>query len=693
MLLGMLLIPILNSGPADADISLQPGGDITDNNIWLNITVNGNNARVDITNEYILIDMASLDHNYSNEIYAELATSIYGDYQEPSYGEIIVSDSFEFKFDTDGTSDNEIRVRYNMTLYFTGISGINYTRMLDSLNYYNHPESYYSSIRDFSLFIHSNAQLSVNNGTIIKSGNDIEFSYGYEDTNYNGDYVWYYPDYDYPAHEISWNGDYFIASVDEVIHSKLTPNQALDISNLVKHEEVRIEIMNLEYVDTNITLWDNYAQSYFYYEYLQPVCEYSMDAMLVLNGNVIRDHSPCILWFPNMINEANVTMSWDYTSRATGNTETRTIELDTSPISRMWGAEKGFYIDVPDFYPYDQSISDPIMDVSIEDSQFKSSATYFDIVTMPSDSESFIEFKIYDGAVAGTNYSTFQNEEVSFGDGYTLVKFSGPCLDYGWTYVEWYDLAYNTDGDIYPNYRDAFPDDPLEWRDDDHDGIGNNADTDLDNDGISNDLDSHPRDAFPDDYDEWLDTDGDGIGNNADPDDDNDGIPDEEDANPWTLDDRDGDGIGDRHDAFPDDSSEWVDTDGDGIGNNADPDDDNDGVNDENDAFPFDPLESGDFDNDGMGNNEDLDDDNDGTFDFEDAFPFDPDESQDFDGDGIGDNADLDDDNDGILDVSDAYPFDSAKSQSNTSLAITVIFVIIIFTLALIMMFRRRKHS
>jgi chitinase len=40
--------------------------------------------------------------------------------------------------------------------------------------------------------------------------------------------------------------------------------------------------------------------------------------------------------------------------------------------------------------------------------------------------------------------------------------------------------------------------------------------------------------------------------------------------------DRDGDGIVDAQDAFPDDPTEWVDTDGDGIGNNADPDDDND---------------------------------------------------------------------------------------------------------------------
>ena len=51
--------------------------------------------------------------------------------------------------------------------------------------------------------------------------------------------------------------------------------------------------------------------------------------------------------------------------------------------------------------------------------------------------------------------------------------------------------------------------------------------------------------------------------------------------------DADGDGYPDDQDAFPNDPSEWLDTDGDGIGNNADPDDDNDGVPDAQDDYPL----------------------------------------------------------------------------------------------------------
>ena len=52
--------------------------------------------------------------------------------------------------------------------------------------------------------------------------------------------------------------------------------------------------------------------------------------------------------------------------------------------------------------------------------------------------------------------------------------------------------------------------------------------------------------------------------------------------------DSDGDSYDDSNDAFPNDSSEWLDTDGDGTGNNADDDDDGDGINDDYDTAPLD---------------------------------------------------------------------------------------------------------
>ena len=51
--------------------------------------------------------------------------------------------------------------------------------------------------------------------------------------------------------------------------------------------------------------------------------------------------------------------------------------------------------------------------------------------------------------------------------------------------------------------------------------------------------------------------------------------------------DDDNDGVADSEDAFPLVSTETLDTDGDGIGNNTDTDDDGDGISDADDLFPL----------------------------------------------------------------------------------------------------------
>ena len=126
--------------------------------------------------------------------------------------------------------------------------------------------------------------------------------------------------------------------------------------------------------------------------------------------------------------------------------------------------------------------------------------------------------------------------------------------------------------------------------------------------------------------------------------------------------DTDNDGSVGILDLFPENSSEWKDSDSDGLGNNADPDDDNDGTLDFEDDFPENSCATLDSDMDGMpdyllqGNCEgsslviDDDDDNDGVKDSLDKLPLDGNEWEDYDNDGIGDNADIDDDNDGLTD-------------------------------------------
>ena len=197
---------------------------------------------------------------------------------------------------------------------------------------------------------------------------------------------------------------------------------------------------------------------------------------------------------------------------------------------------------------------------------------------------------------------------------------------------------------------------------------GNNSDLDDDDDGVNN-----SEDAFPLDPNEWDDTDNDGIGDNSDGDDDDDGYTDQVegwcgsdplDINSVPTDsdgdgecdamdaDGDNDGVDDGDDAFPNDSTEWVDTDMDGWGDNADYDDDGDGWMDtDEDSCGSDSMDSvsvpADSDSDGECDVMDPDDDNDSVVDIDDAFPLDPNESSDLDMDGIGNNADDDVDGDG----------------------------------------------
>ncbi|BBO75034.1 hypothetical protein DSCW_24510 [Desulfosarcina widdelii] len=70
----------------------------------------------------------------------------------------------------------------------------------------------------------------------------------------------------------------------------------------------------------------------------------------------------------------------------------------------------------------------------------------------------------------------------------------------------------DVDGDNVPDVLDLFPNDPAEWADNDGDGIGDNADTDDDNDGMSDTWEeNYGLDPLTDDAD--LDADGDGVTN------------------------------------------------------------------------------------------------------------------------------------------------------------------------------------
>jgi alpha-tubulin suppressor-like RCC1 family protein len=180
-------------------------------------------------------------------------------------------------------------------------------------------------------------------------------------------------------------------------------------------------------------------------------------------------------------------------------------------------------------------------------------------------------------------------KNVSLGDHHSCALDDPGVVCWGWNNYGQIDIPQNLidpddDGFSSQNGSDAFPLDPTEWVDTDFDGIGNNADGDDDDDGLS---DSFELQNNLDPLVANLDIDNDGIANELDTDNDNDG----------SL---------DTYDAFPLDANEQIDSDADGVGDIADADNDNDGITNTLDLFPLDALESTDSDGDGVGDNADF---------------------------------------------------------------------------------------
>ena len=223
----------------------------------------------------------------------------------------------------------------------------------------------------------------------------------------------------------------------------------------------------------------------------------------------------------------------------------------------------------------------------------------------------------------------------------------------------------DTDGDGQSNQGDLFPIDATQISDLDSDGYGDNMSglrgdscphqygesnrngtygcPDTDFDGWADN-----QDYFPAESSQWLDTDGDGFGDQYN------GF--EGDACPtisgtsnqdtFGCPDSDGDGWSDNGDDLPTEVTQWKDADGDGYGDNQ-----SSGAN-LVDQFPNDATQWNDTDGDGYGDNKYgsqgdkfpldpnrwKDTDDDGYADEDDAFPNDRTQWNDTDGDGHGDN-------------------------------------------------------
>ena len=138
------------------------------------------------------------------------------------------------------------------------------------------------------------------------------------------------------------------------------------------------------------------------------------------------------------------------------------------------------------------------------------------------------------------------------------------------------------------------------------------ADLDPDNDGWNtSDQGDGKTDVFPDDGTQWNDTDNDGYGDNPLPASEGDACPNTygtSSQDRFGCPDGDGDGYSDDGDVFPSDKDQWADSDSDGRGDNYYYDVEQFTelhINQRGDAFPTNPSQWNDTDGDGWGDNYD----------------------------------------------------------------------------------------
>ena len=272
-------------------------------------------------------------------------------------------------------------------------------------------------------------------------------------------------------------------------------------------------------------------------------------------------------------------------------------------------------------------------------------------------------------------------------------------------------FSHDSDGDLMADAVDPFPNEPTQWSDSDGDGFGDNpngfeADDCTEINGTSwrdlfgcqdddGDGQSNTNDAFANMASQWLDFDSDGFGDNASGFQGDSCITEYGESRRGTVFgcvDTDYDGWADVIDDFSNDSSQWLDSDGDGYGdelngNNGDSckftagnstldrygciDEDGDGYSNKNEYLPQNPTQNSDRDGDGYGDNSSE------NATMRDAFPNDGTQWNDSDNDGHGDNPYgtlgdwfpndplrwQDSDQDGFADEDDAFPNDKSQSK------------------------------
>jgi len=341
--------------PSDGDVALVPGVEIRENIIQINITFEGDEVYIDITNNFTLDSY--LDDTFSSTISTENGSILNSNIIKPLNASINNDkNGFSIRYSTLNDVESEIFFCYNYKINFKNIDGVEIIRQVESSSFYQLWTKYFAYIHDFKVIINSNKQVFAKSFSEFKNGTEFELSYIDNYTNQHSGYGLAWVPYIFEI-KINWSNGTRIEEISEFINCDITEKHLEFIPDLIIQEEVDVFITKLGNIN-----------------------EYELKAKFILSREIISYINPVYLWFPENGTEIYANLSYLYTEHD-GVNYSKNLKCNVKNGIRL--GQNGFYINIPELEEeWKPILSNPVLNVTINGIL---NHNYFDfyIVTIP----------------------------------------------------------------------------------------------------------------------------------------------------------------------------------------------------------------------------------------------------------------------------------------------------------------------
>lgn len=402
---------------AKGDIDFASGCVISGNVVYMNITVNGADAVVNISSNFTLSSV--LDDGFISNVSIEGGVLTGAHIDRPRNASLSANSSgFYMAYDTFNDTKNATYFLQSYDISLQNASGLNFTRYMHSKSFMDMWTMYVAYFDDFRIAVNSNVNMTVYNGTKYENGTRFELLYNLEDVPT----MWWdnFPIYcfrpEIPVYFVnaSWGSTSNFVSVEERVTCDITGQHIAETPNLITAEFVNVTITN----ESNRT-------------------EYRLDGVFLMNKTLLQSYPPVFLWFPD--NGTSAEASLTYFVNFSSSPSYFTTTLDVGRSVRL--GQKGFYIYVPGGWWVIDILTDPLLNITINGTLDKK---FFDfiVVTAPLEN-STISVVTPSSFNISEAESPFERLSYSNGTDNNTLTFYGRCRGLGRLLVQWGDVPRN----------------------------------------------------------------------------------------------------------------------------------------------------------------------------------------------------------------------------------------------------------